>query len=261
MDSLVILRKNYRFGADSGIGQAARAVNAGEGEEALALLKNSACLRTAWRSTPAVEGLKQALAETVIAGYEAYLRAESPEEALEKFDAFRVLCALRQGPYGVSGLNTLIEEILAGRGLIDRRSRWYRGRPVMVTVNDYHLKLFNGDVGIIFPDEESDGSPRVYFPGTEGGVRKISPVRLSAHETVFAMTVHKSQGSEFDRVLLLLPARDSVVLARELIYTGLTRAKSELELWGEEAVFVEAVRRKTERDSGLENALWPEVST
>ena len=261
MNSLVILRKNYRFGADSGIGQAARAVNAGEGEEALALLKNSACLRTAWRSTPAVEGLKQALVETVIAGYEAYLRAESPEEALKKFDGFRVLCALRQGPYGVSGLNTLIEEILTGYGLIDRRSRWYRGRPVMVTVNDYHLKLFNGDVGIIFPDEESDGSPRVYFPGSEGGVRKISPVRLPAHETVFAMTVHKSQGSEFDRVLLLLPARDSAVLARELIYTGLTRAKSELELWGEEAVFVEAVRRKTERDSGLENALWPGVST
>ena len=260
MDSLVILRKNYRFGADSGIGQAARAVNVGEGGEALALLKNSACFRTAWRRTPEIEGLKRALAEKVIAGYEAYLRAESPEEALKKFDAFRVLCALRQGPYGVSGLNALIEEILVGHGLIDRRSRWYRGRPIMVTVNDYHLKLFNGDIGIIFPDEESDGSPRVYFPGSEGGVRKISPVRLPAHETVFAMTVHKSQGSEFDQVLLLLPAHDSVALARELIYTGLTRAKSELELWGDETVFLEAVRRKTERDSGLENALWPGVS-
>ena len=256
-DSLVILRKNYRFGTDSGIGQAARAVNAGDGAEALALLKESASPRTSWRTLPKAEGLKRALTERVVTGYEAYLRAESPEEALQKFDAFRVLCALRQGPCGVSGVTALIEEILAGNDLIDHRSRWYRGRPVMVTVNDYHLKLFNGDVGIVFPDEEADGSPWVCFPATEGGVRKISPVRLPAHETVFAMTVHKSQGSEFDRVLLLLPGHDSAVLARELIYTGLTRARNEVEIWGDEAVFVDAVRRRTERNSGLEDLLWP----
>jgi exodeoxyribonuclease V alpha subunit len=252
----VILRKNYRFGADSGIGRVAGAVNAGEGGEALALLKDDTCLRMAWQNVPTVEGLKRALAERVLVGYEAYLRAKSPEEVLKKFDDFRVLCALRQGPYGVSGVTALIEEILAANGLINRRSRWYHGRPVMVTVNDYNLKLFNGDVGIILTDEV-DGSPKVYFPGSDGGVRAISPVRLPDHETVFAMTVHKSQGSEFDRVLLLLPARDSAVLARELIYTGLTRARSEVELWGDETVFLDAVRRKTERDSGLEDALWP----
>jgi exodeoxyribonuclease V alpha subunit len=256
IDSLVILRKNYRFGADSGIGRVAGAVNAGEGGEALALLKDDTCLRTSWQNVPSVVGVKRALAERVVVGYEAYLRAQSPEEALKKFDSFRVLCALRQGPYGVSGVTALIEEILAANGLINRRSRWYHGRPVMITVNDYNLKLFNGDVGIILTDE-GDGSPKVYFPGSEGGVRAISPVRLPDHETVFAMTVHKSQGSEFDRVLLLLTPQDSVVLARELIYTGLTRARHEVELWGDETVFLNAVRRMTDRDSGLEDSLWP----
>jgi len=202
--------------------------------------------------------LKQALAERVVAGYEAYLRAESVAEALRRFDGFRVLCALHRGYCGVSALNTVIEEILAGHGLIERHGRWYRGRPVMITVNDYNLKLFNGDVGIVFNDTDGDGSPRVCFPGTEGEVRMISPVRLPAHETVFAMTVHKSQGSEFDRVLLLLPPRDAAPLTRELIYTGLTRARVQAEVWGNESVFLDAVRRRVERDSGLEHALWSE---
>ena len=250
-DSLVILRKNYRFGADSPIGRAAQAVNAGEGRVALELLREQGC----WRDLPPTEGLKRALAERVVAGYEAYLRAESPEEALRKFDTFRVLCALHRGPWGVTAMNILIEEILAGEGLIQRRSRWYRGRPVMVTVNDYALKLFNGDVGIVFTSEGED-SPRVCFPAPEGGVRKISPLRLPSHETVFAMTVHKSQGSEFNRLLLLLPPHDAAPLTRELIYTGLTRGREEAELWGDESVFLDAVRKRTERDSGLEDALW-----
>ena len=126
----------------------------------------------------------------------------------------------------------------------------------MVTVNDYHLKLFNGDIGIVLPDPQNGGTPRVWFPAPEGGIRHVSPVRLPAHETVYAMTVHKSQGSEFDRVLMLLPDHDSEALTRELIYTGITRAKNEVEIWGDEAVFVSAVSRRIERKSGLRDALW-----
>jgi exodeoxyribonuclease V alpha subunit len=123
-------------------------------------------------------------------------------------------------------------------------------------VNDYHLKLFNGDIGIVLPDTENGGNPRVWFPAPEGGIRNVSPVRLPAHETVFAMTVHKSQGSEFDRVVMLLPDHDSEALTRELIYTGITRAKNVVEIWGDEAVFVEAVSRRIDRKSGLNEALW-----
>jgi len=251
-DSLVILKRNYRFAADSGIGAVARAVNAGDGAGAIDLLKAG----NNWHDIPAADSLKRSLAARVIAGYGAYLASVSPIEALQRFDCFRILCALRQGTYGVSGVNALVEEILAGKGLIDTRSRWYPGRPVMITVNDYHLKLFNGDVGIVLPDPDSEGTLRVWFPDSDGGIRSVSPVRLPAHETVYAMTVHKSQGSEFDRVLMLLPGHDSEALTRELIYTGLTRAKNDVEVWGNEDVFGAAVSRRIERKSGLRDALW-----
>jgi exodeoxyribonuclease V alpha subunit len=256
-DALVMLKKNYRFRDDSGIGAVGQAVNAGNGAEAIALLKSAAVSGVVWHGVPTPDGLKKALTETVVSGYGAYLAAGTAAEALARFDAFRVLCALRQGPYGVTGINALVEEILAGKGLIDPRNRWYRGRPVLITVNDYNLKLFNGDVGIVFSD--SEGNPRVWFPADDGGVRKVSPLRLPVHETVFAMTIHKSQGSEFNRVLMLLPDHDSLALTRELIYTGITRAKREVAVWGDEEVFVTAVSRRINRKSGLREALWREA--
>ena len=222
----------------------------------MALLKDDARSDVAWCGVPKPDGLKNSLADAVVAGYGAYLAADNAAEALRRFDAFRILCALRQGPYGVAGINALVEGILAENGLIDPRSRWYRGRPVLITVNDYNLKLFNGDIGIVFPDPEADGNPRVYFSSPDGGVRKVSPVRLPAHDTVYAMTIHKSQGSEFDRVLMLLPDRDSEALTRELIYTGITRGKHYVEIRGNEDVFVTAVSRRINRKSGLREALW-----
>lgn len=118
------------------------------------------------------------------------------------------------------------------------------------------MKLFNGDVGIVFPDPELSGMPRVCFPAEGGGVRKVPPVRLPAHETVYAMTVHKSQGSEFDRVLMVLPNHDTAVMSRELLYTGITRAMKEVRVWGAKEEFVAAAKRKIKRTSGLADALW-----
>jgi exodeoxyribonuclease V alpha subunit len=255
-DTLVVLKKNYRFAADSGIGAVARAVNEGDGAGALKLLRGSGKGDVAWRDVPPPERLRKELAELVVAGYTPYLGAGSPGEALALFDRFRILCALRQGPYGVSGINEQVEEILAQKGLIQKNNRWYRGRPVMITVNDYNMRLFNGDIGIVLPDAESGGEPRVHFPSPEGGVRKVAPVRLPEHETVYAMTVHKSQGSEFERVLMLLPGHDTEALTRELIYTGITRARDAVEVWGDGEVFTGAVLRRVERASGLGQKLW-----
>ena len=255
-DSLVVLKKNYRFSTDSGIGAVARTVNEGDGAGALKLLQEPGRGDVAWRDVPPPERLRKELAELVVTGYTPYLGAGSPGEALVLFDKFRVLCALRQGPYGVSGVNEQVEEILAQKGLIQKNSRWYRGRPIMVTVNDYNMRLFNGDIGIVLPDAESGGEPRVYFPSPDGGVRKVAPVRLPEHETVYAMTVHKSQGSEFERVLMLLPGHDSESLTRELIYTGITRARDAVEVWGDGEVFAAAVLRRVERASGLREKLW-----
>ncbi|EHP88690.1 exodeoxyribonuclease V, alpha subunit [Geobacter metallireducens RCH3] len=254
-DSLVILRKNYRFGADSGIGALSRAINDGDGDSALALLREEGTSGVAWRETPSVEALEQALAPEVISGYGDYLSHDDPATVLADFDRFRVLCVVREGRYGVAGLNSAIERILAGRGIISPNRRWYRGRPVMVTVNDYALRLFNGDVGITLPDPENPDTLAVFFPSATEGVRKVSPLRLPPHETVFAMTVHKSQGSEFDRILMVIPPVENPVLTRELLYTGITRARAAAGLWCGEAVFNAAVARRVERRSGLRNAL------
>lgn len=254
-DSLVILRKNYRFGADSGIGALSRAINGGDGDGALALLREGGASGVTWRETPSVEALEQALAPEVISGYGDYLAKDDPAAVLSAFDRFRVLCAVREGRFGVAGLNGAIERILAARGIISPNRRWYRGRPVMVTVNDYALRLFNGDVGITLPDPENPGSLAVFFPSATEGVRKVSPLRLPHHETVFAMTVHKSQGSEFERVFMVIPPVESPVLTRELLYTGITRARTAVGLWCGEAVFNAAVARRVERRSGLRKAL------
>lgn len=128
----------------------------------------------------------------------------------------------------------------------------------MIRVNDYALRLFNGDIGITLPDPERPGALAVFFPAENGGVRKISPLRLPDHETVFAMTVHKSQGSEFERVLIVMPPVDSPVLTRELLYTALTRARKSVELWCGETILRAAVSRRIDRRSGLHRALWGE---
>lgn len=256
-DALVVLRRNYRFPSESGIGGAAREVNAGRGREAMAILKNDAFFDAVWRDLPTPDKRVRAFTETVLDGYGRFLQAETADEALRLFSAFRFLCALNGGPYGVEGINAVIESILAARGLIDPRPRWYRGRPVLVTVNDYNLKLFNGDVGITFPDGGDDGRLSVFFSDADGGVRGVSPVRLPAHETCYAMTIHKSQGSEFDRTEMILPGENSAIMTRELIYTGITRAKSGVKIWGKEDIFIAAVSRKMDRKSGLRNALWP----
>lgn len=255
-DSLVVLKKNYRFRREGGIGALAALVNGGDGAGALEILRTSGNDGLAWRVTPRREEFANALAGLVVDGYGPCLRASSAEEALRFFDRFRLLCALRQGPWGVVGINALVERILAGRGLIDPRERWYRGRPVMITANDYTLKLFNGDIGVVFPDPASGNKLQVHFPAPEGGVRPVSPLRLPAHETVYAMTIHKSQGSEFDRVLMLLPSHDTEVMTRELVYTGITRAREGVEIWGNEELFLAAVKRRTRRSSGLREALW-----
>jgi exodeoxyribonuclease V alpha subunit len=163
---------------------------------------------------------------------------------------------LRQGLYGVEGINSLIETCLADEGIIKPDKQWYHGRPVMVMINDYSLKLFNGDVGIALNDPESEIGLSVYFPSTNGVARKISPYRLPSHETVFAMTVHKCQGSEFERVLLILPPFSNQILTREIIYTGLTRARSAVELWCTDDIFISSCEKRIQRRSGLRQALW-----
>jgi len=255
-DCIVELQKSFRFGPNSGINAVGRAVNEGDGDLAIRLLKSGTYEDIRWKALPEATALPEKLRKTVIRGYKPYLEAGDPVEAFNLLEQFRLLCALRQGPYGVVALNHLVEKLLREEKLINPDSPWYQGRPVMITKNDYNLGLFNGDIGIILPDPPTSHHLRAFFLSTEGALRTFSPIRLPEHESVYAMTVHKSQGSEFDSVLLLLPDRPSPVLTRELFYTGITRARREVEIWGRKGVFLEGVSRRIERSSGLRDALW-----
>ncbi|MBF0468086.1 MAG: exodeoxyribonuclease V subunit alpha, partial [Desulfamplus sp.] len=168
---------------------------------------------------------------------------------LNEFSRFQLLTPLRKGPWGVEGLNKKTAEILHRAGLIPATQGWYPGRPVMVLCNDYSLGLMNGDVGILLPVK---GALRVVFPMPDRTFKKVLPSRLNDVQTVYAMTVHKSQGSEFDHTALVLPDTMSPVLTRELVYTGITRAKSSFTLVTPEINLLgEAVKCRTHRASGL----------
>jgi exodeoxyribonuclease V alpha subunit len=252
-DSVVTLRHSYRFAGESSVGRLAKAVNRGDLSAAEAVLKREGDPEVGWL------GGGISLTE-LAAGRYATLFSEiaggaSVERLFKQLREFRVLCALRGGPAGAERINAAITRRLCQMGLASADSEWYPGRPVMITRNDYQLELYNGDTGIVLP---SPGDPRrlsVAFPGVDGEPRWISPARLSDCETVYALTVHKSQGSEFEEVVLKLPDQISPVLCRELIYTAITRTRKCFMMVGPEAVFRHAVTHRLARQSGLSDLL------
>ena len=244
-DHVVTLERSHRFHADSAIGRFAAAVNAGDGEQALALVDDDPeTLSLPEGPAPDLSALAMQLAEA----YSPLLEATEPQEALALLERIRLLCATRVGPAGVVAMNRRIREVLDLRHDLDPDRQWFHGRPVIVLRNDYRAGLFNGDTGVCLDD--GAGRFRVWFPA-EQSVRALLPTSIPEHETVFAMSVHKSQGSEFDTVHLLLPEADSPVLSRELVYTGATRARTRLEVHATPEVLRAALVRRVERRSGL----------
>ena len=262
-DSVINLVRNYRFGNTGGIGELGRAINEGDSERALVVLKDGTEAALRWRPVISINELHQGLSDSIVRGYGAYLRVGDPGRALALFSRFRLLCAVKKGPFGVVEMNRFAEQVLRQHRLITAENddgRWYAGRPVMITRNDYDLGLFNGDTGIAMLDSEFGASRlMVYFPDVDRMFRKVPIYRLPDCETVFAATVHKSQGSEYEAVHLILPGADAPVLSRELIYTAVTRARQTVTVWGDGRILASAVSRKIERTSGLRDALWPEL--
>jgi len=164
---------------------------------------------------------------------------------------FQVLCANRLGKNSVADINYKVEQKLSGQNFINLSGLWYSGRSVMVTQNNPALHLYNGDIGICMVDKDLDGKLMVFFQRADGSVKKYLPARVPHCEAVFAMTIHKSQGSEFEEVLIVLPEAINPVLTKELLYTGITRAKKTVKLVADEAVFASTVRQKVKRITGL----------
>lgn len=249
---LVALEKNYRFGNRSAIFALSSAVRDGDASQVFKILGAKERSDLAVAPTPAASQLARELKPRVIAGYSAYLKESDPGEALRKFRQFRVLCALRGGPHGVEAMNWKIEAILRAEGLVPDVGA-PRSLPVLITRNDPGLRLFNGDTGILFPGKS--GVMMAWFTDEQGGLRHFAPACLPEWEPAFAMTVHKSQGSEYNDVLLVLPPEPNPVCTRELVYTGLTRARDRVELWFREPVLRAAVGSSVRRASGLRERL------
>lgn len=247
-DCVVHLVRSFRFNPDRGVGRLARATLEGDADSALAVLSDpdhpEASLQSGGVQTASFENM-------IVSGFETFCRADPPEARLSALSRFRVLCAHRRGPLGVDAVNRHIETVLQKRGLLPsaagRTQQYYVGRPLLITKNDAATRLFNGDIGVVV---QGVAGVSVAF-ASETGLRMIPPARLPAHESVFAMSIHKSQGSEVDSALVVLPDADSPLCTRELLYTAVTRVRDQVVLFGSAAAVRAGIERRVARASGL----------
>lgn len=254
-DCLCMLQKSWRFGG--AIGELASAVNRCDHAQVQAILAAANPAELSWQEIKAATPvLNQAVAHYQQFVEQALAQGMAGASVLlPQFDQYRVLCAVRSGEVGTDAINSQIEQRLRSAGLLQEEGRFYPGKPVMITRNDYHLNLFNGDIGITLRDD--DGLLRVCFLQPDGTVRSLLPSRLGEHTTAYAMTIHKSQGSEFAHVAIALPLLEAQCrgLSKELLYTGITRAKQQVSLFASAVALKRAVTTPTQRYSGLAEKL------
>ncbi len=252
--AVALLRRSWRFGEDSGIGALACALNSGDAESAVDLLVPGRHADLA-RIQPHPHSLHPDCIDWAIERFAPVLDAVEPGGALDRLEGARVLAALHRGPFGVEALNARIAARLRELGRAEP-GEVYHGMPVMVTANDYEVDLYNGDVGLLW--RADDGRLRAYFRASDGSLRALSVRQLPTHVSAYALTVHKSQGSEFDQVLLVLPPEPHPLVSRELVYTGVTRARRQVTLHATDNVLRHACRARVRRGSALAERLgWP----
>jgi exodeoxyribonuclease V alpha subunit len=253
---IVQLSRSYRYAPDSGIRLLADAINQGDALRTLELLRDPAVPDVSLLETAPGSPPPAALFAASADAFSPFFAAEDPGDKLRALERFRVLCAHRHGSHGQLAVNAGIEAELLRRGTMATESRQYAGRALMVTENDYQAQLFNGDVGVLVRDPRDPARLRACFSGADGKPRELSAARLPPHESAYAMSVHKSQGSELDEVALLLPSEASPLLSRELLYTAVTRARRRVVVYANPDMVALAVRQTIERASGLRDALW-----
>jgi exodeoxyribonuclease V alpha subunit len=244
-EHVIELKRSHRFTSNKGIGKWSKAIIKNDVEALHEYLENNQDEQVTIDTTYNVE-----LFEQFIEGYADYIKEPDIKIALQKINRLRVLCAVREGEHGVYSVNTAIENHLRSKKLINKNVEYYENRPIIVTRNYYSLGLFNGDVGIIRADEK--GVLKAWFEDSEDELKSVLPGYVAESETVFAMTIHKSQGSEYDKVLVVLPDNPNIpILTRELLYTAVTRAKSKVMVQASEAVILQTTERVVERASGI----------
>jgi len=251
-DSVVLLQHSYRFDDTSDIGQLAKTVQSGDIQAVYSVIEKAAT--PLWQQQLDVMSVQNHVFELYQSYFDAVAAHKDAISCLNLFENYQVLCALKQGPHSVSSVNELIEKKLQKQGWKTHKD-FYLGRPIIVTQNDYRQRLFNGDTGLVLHNEQGD-LKACFINDNE--LRWIELSRLPSHETAFAMTIHKSQGSEFDNVSILLPEEESPLLNRELLYTAITRAKKQLILLSTEMILAKTVINQHQRETGLSGLLCKE---
>ena len=253
---VVRLTESHRFDPDRGIGLLAAAVVRGDATAALATLDDPGEGQTERQPLTSAGEFEQFAAACADEWHDAYRRAArgAGGDGDRLFPARRVLCAHRRGPFGVGRFNRLVERGLRDRGVLENEG-FYVGRPIIVTRNDRQTGLSNGDTGVVVADP--DGRPRVWFPDLKDGDGpfRLSPSRLPEHESFFALTVHRAQGSEYDEVAFIPGDPESRVCTRELFYPAVTRARHKVTVLAAAEAVRATVQRTTSRSSGLAERL------
>jgi exodeoxyribonuclease V alpha subunit len=265
-DGIVVLQRVHRFDEASGIARLAAAIQAGDGDAAVEVLDDPDVADVRWlrreddADDDTATDLTELRGEVTTVGRRLQEAADGGDAAgaLAAVDELRLLCAHRRGPFGVATWVPIVEEWLGvRRGLRSPGPAWEVGTPVLVSANDHQLRIYNGDVGVVVA---TDDGPRIAFPRAADDPRLIPPGRLDGLERVHAMTIHKSQGSQFRHAVVVLPSPDSRILSRELFYTGVTRAQQKVTILGSDAAVRAAVDRVVRRASGLRDRLWGPVA-
>lgn len=259
------LKTSYRFDANSAIGRLAQAINTGQTQQALDILQQKSDEIT-WAKEPwaAVKHTAESTA-WFYQGLSRYMelmlqvqkgKAVEAGQILDALGDFQILVATRSGTEGLVQMNQWAQSLLQAHGVIDASQSYYVGQPIMISKNNADLSLFNGDVGVILPAVNEPNKLVACFRQTDGRIREIMPSRLPEHDTAFAITVHKSQGSEFKQVMLVLPDNWLPLLNRQLIYTALTRAKKQFSIVAPKECLTQSIRQQSLRASGLKEKLW-----
>jgi len=259
--NVFLLEYNFRSKGKTGIENLSKAINNNDVQSLDEILTSGSYPDVVFESLNEKNIIQNLVYEYFIAGYKPILKANTVETALNELDSFKILCAHNSGEHGTLQINHVCEKILRSHNNFDIQDKLFKN-IIMVNTNDYKKKLFNGDTGIVFDSpgvDEKKGAVTVCFTTMDNKIQQYRVSDLPSHDPAFAITIHKSQGSEFDTILMIIPDRVSPVVTRQLLYTGVTRAKTKVIIAGKLNIIKKAINLSIKRNSGLSTYLEKEI--
>ncbi len=252
-EAIIELKYSYRFEQSPAIGKISRSINRGDVDGVLKTVNTLPGHSIIIRDQPTSDQLKAKLKQLLASRIMPLLEAKSLEDGFVALENYKILCSHRKGEFGVEAINRSIGQLLIEQGVINDLQDNYKGKPIIIKQNDYQVNLYNGDTGIIWPD--NDGHLRAFFPVGKQSFNDVGISRMPLYQAAYALTIHESQGSEFSDILIVLGEKPSPLLSKELLYTAVTRAKNNIEIWADRELLSFAVDNAVQRQTGLQQKL------